>query len=148
MKDFYKFSLIGVFLLTFYQSNCQVVGILVDNEPVFTVDTDVLIANYNANMQELSGLEVTFTSVEIVQVDTIYYLVFYNDGITTRSSLGNKLSGNDNNLLNVQGGTSCTTTDCSSSNTGCVPRLLFKGCTPCENEGKCTRTSSNYSLIE
>ena len=148
MKDFYKFSLIGVFLLTFYQSNCQVVGILADNEPVFTVDTDVLIANYNANMQELSGLEVTFTSVEIVQVDTIYYLVFYNDGITTRSSLGIKLSGNDNNLLNVQGGTSCTTTDCSSSNTGCVPRLLFKGCTPCENEGKCTRTSSNYSLIE
>ena len=148
MKDFYKFSLIGVFLLTFYQSNCQVVGILVDNEPVFTVDTDVLIANYNANMQELSGLEVTFTSVEIVQVDTIYYLIFYNDGITTRSSLGIKLSGNDNNLLNVQGGTSCTTTDCSSSNTGCVPRLLFKGCTPCENEGKCTRTSSNYSLIE
>ncbi|MDA0737118.1 hypothetical protein N9E60_02155 [Schleiferiaceae bacterium] len=148
MKDFFRLSLIGIFLLTFYQSTCQVVGALVDNEPVFTVDTDALIANYNANMHELSGLEVRFTSVEIVQVDTIYYLVFYNNDITTRSSLAIELSGRDNNLLNVQGGTSCTTSDCSSSNTGCVPRLLFKGCTPCENEGKCTRTSSNYSLIE
>jgi len=41
--------------------------------------------------------------------------------------------------------TSCTTSDCSSESDGCVPSHWTSACTPCNNGGKCTRTTSSVT---
>lgn len=146
MKNF----IIVIFLLisAFSLAQSQVVGQIVDNEPVFTVDETELINTYNTNMQLLTNLDVNFSNVQISQIDNEYFLVFSNNDFSVKSSLAITLSGPSNNLFYVESTTSCTTSDCSESNTGCVPKAIMKGCTPCPNEGECTKTVSSGSLIE
>lgn len=126
----------------------QVVGKIVDGTPTFTVNKTELTDVFNNNIQELTDLNLNFKTVEILDIDDEYFLVFLDEDKTARSALAITIEGGEVMFLNVQGGSTCTTVDCSSSAIGCYPRSIVKGCTPCSNNGKCTRTSSYTSLIQ
>ncbi len=146
MKKIIYFFCISLFYLLVLKGEvqAQVVGEVIDGVPTFTVDIDELIATYNANLLEVSGIDGEFNAAELKIYDEGGYLLIFS-GPDYKSVF---LASNEDNQVMVAGGTSCTTSDCASESTGCVPKSFLKGCTPCNNIGKCTRTTSNMSMIE
>lgn len=126
----------------------QVVGELQGGVPVITVDQQSLRSTYNTNLLTLSGIDGQFISVSLVistEAGIDYYLVF--NGPVYKSSLPANL-GSDGVSIVVIGTMSCTTSACSSEDSGCVPRGNGLSCSPCANKGTCTKTVSSNSMIE
>lgn len=126
----------------------QQIAVVQNGVPVFTVDSMALIATYNTNLYKASGIQGNFTKAQIIAGEESYVLVFSGGAYVSKlqmNTLGNNSAGNM--VLVAVGATSCTTTDCSEESTGCVPKTWLNGCTPCSNKGKCTRTTSNVSLL-
>jgi hypothetical protein len=121
------------------------IGYLVNNEPVFSVQKQMLISIFKKNLLNLSGIEAPFTDARIVKdAEGNYFLVFTGGIYKSTFSVFVK----NNNQLIARAGITCTTSDCADELTGCIPRVSGTACTPCENKGKCTKTVSNISLLE
>jgi hypothetical protein len=120
---------------------------------VITANKETLLKNYNSNLLKLSAITGNFTEVAITLIDGSYYLVF--KGTQYKSSLKLTSKPKTGRVLLIDEGdggggghVSCTTSDCSSEPTGCVPSKPGLACTPCANKGKCTKTVSLTSLLE
>ena len=121
----------------------QTIGRFENGQPVLDINKAQALRNFNRSMQSLTDIEDTFTEVKIVQhLDYSYALVFVG-----RSHLASFLVRNTGNgWLDVMASTTCTTTECSEEAKGCIPKT-GGGCTPCNNGGTCTKTSSDASLF-
>lgn len=126
------------------------IGVLEDGLPVIKGDKYALIKSWERNLLRLSRINAKFTDIYITEIgNEEYQLVFI--GNEFKSSFFVQKSENDK--LFVSGDTSCTTSDCSQEPRGCVVTYKLSkpgapgSCTPCSNGGKCTKTTSNFSMI-
>lgn len=128
------------------EDNWVEIGALVDGEPVITGDKDALLESWNTNLLKLSGINGDFNDVYIDDTEGDYLLVFKGNQI--QSSFYVELR--NSSAFFAAGDTSCTTSDCSQENRGCVVKY-DQGqpgyCSPCNNGGKCTKTTSNIAMI-
>ena len=112
--------------------------------PVLTADKTKMIAAYSANLLKMSNIDGGFNEEKIATgTDKQYYLIF--KGTSYKSTL---LLVADKSDLYAVGTTSCTTSDCLSEEWGCTPSASGMACTPCANQGKCTKTVTSFSMIE
>lgn len=123
------------------------VGVLSGGVPTLTINTTQALADYNANLFQASGIAGNFASIQLlVTPDGNYLLVF--TGASYKSSFFVKAVGKD---LMASTGTSCTTSACSQETFGCIPKYDEHPdngrCTPCANDGLCTKVSSSAALF-
>lgn len=130
-----------------FNSSAQIIGKITNNVPTITVDKPKLIKGFTSNLNANSQLNASFNNVEVINSGENFYLIFKGDNIRSTLMVTKELGSKGIYFLMAQGKTSCTTTDCSHEATGCVPNWLSKACDPCNNGGKCTRTTSSYSMI-
>jgi hypothetical protein len=122
-------------------SRLSSIGKIKNGTVAFTKDRDKLLANFNANLLTLSGIDGQFTTVSIKSYNPKqYYLVF--EGVKYKSTLSVVVTGP---YLIANGHTTCTTTACSSEQKGCVPDM--NACTGCANGGDCSKVVSGKSLL-
>jgi hypothetical protein len=150
MKKNLLFSLMALMMsisVACAQKNTTIVGKVEGDNAVLTADKALLLKAYNKNLQILSKIDGNFTDVAIVKVVNDYLLVF--SGEKYKSVL--IIEQNGQTLL-ARGQVSCTTSDCPQETTGCIPKFESGSelgtCTPCSNNGKCTKTVSSASLLE
>jgi hypothetical protein len=119
------------------------VGTMVDGEIVLNDKSSTLISTF----QKSQGL--SSNSAQVYSSDNnTYGLVFQGPNNLRTTYLA--VIGPDNGLYAIDG-TSCSTTDCSDEELGCIPvysntipgQSGIGTCSPCSNEGKCTKTVSN-----
>ncbi|MBZ9730197.1 hypothetical protein LB467_10915 [Salegentibacter sp. JZCK2] len=131
------------------EGNWLEVGVIRDGQPVITGDKKALLESWNSNLLKLSGIKGDFTDVYIYGTDGGYQLIF--KGSVFQSSF--YVKRNDSASLFAAGDTSCTTSDCPQEPEGCVVKYELSKpgapgyCSPCANGGKCTKTTSNFSMI-
>jgi hypothetical protein len=150
MKKSFLF-LLAPFLLLSCSSKGQTdtietpIGILVNRQPVFSVNVQNLINVFNANLAQASGINGNFTNADIIRIESgEYYLVFR--GATYKSAF--HVVVKNNTQLMARAGITCTTSECAEEVLGCIPGPYNTSCTPCKNKGKCTKTVSSESLLE
>lgn len=86
----------------------------------------------------------TISDVGFIEDNGLYYLVA--TGSTSSDPIKSALLMEESagGCLFISGGVitvTCTTTECSSETMGCMP--LNTACTPCQNGGACTKSSTN-----
>ena len=129
----------------------KVVGVLENGVPKLTVNQTDLLQVFNKNLLEESKIDGQFSSVNLIKYQTHYLLVF--KGASLKSSFlvdAGKKDSNGNASLVAVNKTSFTTSACASEQFGCVPDGNVGGgaCTPCANQGACTKTVSSNSLLD
>lgn len=135
------------FSCTHAQMGWLAIGEIQDGKAVLTADKTELLRAYNQNLQRFSGINGEFTEVSIeTAAQGGYTLVFL--GKAYKSTF--RVEKADGTVLRVNYTISCTTSDCSQETGGCEPR--FNGgdrgnCSPCSNDGECTKTVSSSSLL-
>ena len=144
-------AIMGLLAFTFHVSAQKVVGLIENGEPKLTLNAQDLIKTYNKKLFEVSKIDGQFSSVNIIKYQTYYLLVF--KGAKLKSSFlvtpGAK-DTNDKISLFAANKVTCTTSACASEQFGCVPDGKVRGgaCTLCGNNGVCTKTVSNNSLLD
>jgi hypothetical protein len=143
MKNVFLLLIVFSFALTNCSSTSRLssIGKIKNGDIVFTQDKNKLLANFNANLLTLSGIDGQFTTVNIKSYNKKqYYLVF--EGAKYKSTFSIDVRGD---YLTVSAFTTCTTSACSGEQKGCVPNM--NACTPCGNGGACTKNVSIRSLL-
>jgi hypothetical protein len=152
---FFKFFVVVLYLLSFQNNPAKaqevktLVGTLEKEQPVITIDKAKMLEVYNAYLLKYTSIDAKFTQVEILkntsegQPEEPYFLVF--KGKVYASSFVVIEEGSN---LYALASISCVTEDCSSEDFGCTPKRSQTSCFPCNNKGKCTKTVSEYSMIE
>ncbi|MFO7743756.1 MAG: hypothetical protein R6V36_00055 [Psychroflexus sp.] len=132
-----------------FEGNWLKVGVIRDGQPLITGDKNTLLESWNSNLFKLSGIKSNFTDVYIYGADGDYQLIF--KGPEFQSSFYVKRSDSDS--LFAAGDTSCTTSACLEEAEGCIVKYKLSKpeapgyCSPCANGGKCTKTTSSFSMI-
>jgi hypothetical protein len=131
------------------EGNWVEIGVIRDGNPVIIGDKEALLESWNSNLLKYSGIRGNFTEVFINYSDGDYQLIF--KGPDFQSSFYVKKE--NSNSLYAAGDTSCTTSEGSQEPEGCVVKYELSKpgapgyCSPCANGGKCTKTTSNFSMI-
>lgn len=126
------------------EKNKTLIGLLEGGQPRFTVDQSDLISVYKANLLKFSNIDADFTDVDIVIAPDKQYLLVFRSALY-KSSFA--VTSADSKLYAINN-VSCTTSECSSEKMACSPKTGEPVCSPCSNNGKCTKTVSSVSLIE
>lgn len=132
--------------LSYAQKGWGTIGSVHDGKTTLTIDKAATLKAYNANLLKHSGIDGQFTDFKLWPIEGGNYALVFS-GTTYKSTFFVKAEGTD---LRAMLGTSCTTTDCSSEPRGCI--VKYDGgdigyCSPCANEGKCTKTSTSEELF-
>ncbi len=108
-----------------------------DGYTLETADARAIIATVENSMSiEYPNEILKFGMSEIKKIDESYYMVVKSGDYISTTLLKNV--GNDK-LISV--GISCTSKQCSSSPTGCIPRQDRKSCSKCNHgAGDCVKT--------
>ena len=128
------------------------IGYMKDGMPVFTINMKEALKTLSENMKKFSGIDENFTDMYIVNDEKDYNLVFSGDTYRTSfyvkvEKTSERLDSGASHTLMAATNISCTTSDCSSEPRGCMVMydnddLGIPYCSPCSNEGKCTKTTS------
>jgi opacity protein-like surface antigen len=147
MKKIALMTIMAVAIVS-YNTSAQVykvVGTLNNGTPVKTVDTAQMLSALNSKLLSLSGIDAQLTNAVIISINGSYYLKF--TGSAYKSLFRIIVEGT---TLKADASTTCTTSDCASEPHGCEPTLgsgtIY--CSPCANNGKCTKISSTGSLLD
>jgi hypothetical protein len=140
----YEFPVLG--------KNWKEVGYVRGGAPTLTFNKELALQTLSDNMREYEGIEEEYTSVYIVTTDDGYNLIFEGDMYRTafyiqEVTLNTKLSASSaSSSLIAHVSIACTTSDCSSEARGCIGGYdedeETPYCIPCENGGKCFKTST------
>ena len=114
---------------------------IINNKAVIIADKEVLLKNWNINLEKYEGIKGEFTNIEVKEINKNYYLVA--TGKVYKSSIILVQIAKTNSYEGA--GISCTTSDCASSD-GCVPDDTKTKCSPCVLN--CTKTTTSHSLIK
>jgi hypothetical protein len=144
-------TLVVLASFTFNVSAQKIVGAIETGNPEITLNKQDLIKTFNKNLLEASKIDGQFSSVSLIKYKTDYLLVF--KGAKLKSAFLVTQGAKDargNITLVAANKTTCTTSACASEQFGCVPDGNVGGgaCTPCANNGVCTKTVSNNSLLD
>lgn len=148
-KHFVLLAFLSAIAISNIHAQSVIAGEIINGTPTLTMEKSAILKAYNSNLLKYSGIDGQFTDVSIKSgVGNIYFLLF--TGKNYRSSL--MLINNGGKL--APSGTSCTTPDCASEPHGCEvtygtgPNVGTVYCSPCGNQGRCIKTSTNTSLLE
>jgi|GEM_PF-5823302 len=123
-----------------------VIGQLNDGNPSFVADSSILKSDWQHYLNSsLEGSDCHLNHIFFLSNDGKYYLAVAGSqgDLPIRSTL--PLTQSPAGCMYVTGLTiTCTTNDCASESFGCIPNLT--SCTPCSNNGKCTKSISNTPL--
>jgi len=104
--------------------------------------------NYNKNLLSRSNIDAKFNKVTIVEYEKGTFLLVFS-GANYKSAFAVTATANK---LMAETTTSCTTSDSSQETYGCLVKYEsgseISYCSPCSNGGRCTKTTSNSSLLE
>lgn len=134
-------------IFTLHAQDNLAVGKIVNDKPVLTANADLLCKTLSQNLSSQSNIHAAFTSVELLQDNKSYLLIFHGGKYKTtfRGTVDN------NFVVVVNPKASCTTSDsgCSKDPNGCVPTSgQGCACTGCPANATCTKTCSSSSLLE
>ena len=130
---------------SFVQSgNAQQIAQLVNNQPIWTINTGALISCWNTKLKTDAQIDAQINTLHIVNTENGYLLV--GSGAAYTSNLALVTVNQNGNTVLVCGNISCTSKECATT-TGCVPSADKTKCTPCGllNTGDCTKTVSSLS---
>ncbi len=116
---------------------------VIDGKPVIIADKEVLLNNWNNNLEKLSSIKGEFTELDAVIINDKYYLVA--TGKLYKSAILLEEIDKTNKLMGT--GITCTTKDCATLNGACVPKPNKTACTDCGYNGDCTKTTTGVSLV-
>lgn len=132
----------------FSQQKQTQVGVIENGKAVLTADKTTLMTNYNKNLLTRSKIDAKFSDVAIVEYERGKFVLVFS-GPNHKSAFAITIS---TNKALAETTTSCTTSDCSQETYGCLVKYESGSeigyCSPCANLGKCTKTTSNSSLLE
>ena len=118
--------------------NLKEVGKIENGNLILTVDANTICNSLSKNLARVSTVNEQFTKVDLVKIDSSYFIVFQGSKWTTTFAV----VANDGKLMaNV--GVSCSTSDASCSNSpDCAPSSNVGECvcTRCSNAATCTKT--------
>lgn len=141
-----KIVSLAIFLSFFMaqRSNAQQIAQLVNNQPIWTINTVALISCWNGKLKTEAQIEAQINTLQIVNTENGYLLV--GSGAAYTSKLALVTVNRDGNTVLVCGNISCTSKECATTS-GCVPSTDKTKCTPCGllNTGDCTKTVSSLS---
>jgi len=136
------------------ENNWKEIGYLKDGMPILTIDKTQALKTFSENMKKFANIDENYTDVYIVNDGEDYNLVF--KGKEYRSSFYVKTVASTSAttvspILVAGPRITCTTSDCSSEPTGCAVKYDNDNtglpyCSPCSNEGKCTKTAISSDL--
>lgn len=114
---------------------------------IITVSTSDLLHDFEASLLSEEGINGNFTAVAIINIGGDYFLRF--NGSSYSSTVVLTTNGYDTNgdliiACAAAETISCTTSECASQG-GCNP--VGSVCSKCSNDGKCTRTTTAYSMM-
>ena len=116
---------------------------VIDGKPTIIVDKEVLLNNWNVNLEKLSSIKGEFSELDIAIINDNYYLIA--NGKVYKSAILLEQIDKTNQLKGT--GITCTTKDCATLNNACVPKPNKTACTDCGYNGDCTKTTTGVSLI-
>jgi hypothetical protein len=144
----FLFVFLCICVNVFAQRQTTQVGVIENGSATFTANKDSLLTNYNKNLRSRSNIDAKFNNVNIVEYEEGKFLLVFS-GPNHKSVFA--VFANERKALMAVTTTSCTTSDCSQETYGCLV-MHEQGseigyCSPCANGGKCTKTTSNRSLL-
>ena len=149
MKAIKKFALVIAILFVQFRTEAQTinlkeVGKIENNNLVLTRDAKTICKALSKNLAKVSNVKEKFTKVDLVEIDSRYFIVFQGGKWKTTFAV----VANEGKLLaNV--GVSCSTTDTDCSNSpGCAPSSNVGEClcTRCPGNATCTKTCTTEIL--
>ena len=149
MKTIKKLALVIAVLLAQFSAEAQTtnfkeVGKIEDGKLILTADAKTMCKSLSENLAKISNVTEQFTKVDLVEIDSRYFIVFQGSKWKTTFAV----VANEGKLLaNV--GVSCSTSDTGCSNsTGCSPSNNVGEClcTRCPNDATCTKTCTTETL--
>lgn len=128
------------------QKVTTLVGKIENGSAILTLNKALTIKTYRAKLLKYSNIDGEFTNVEIIQLEKQAYLLVFS-GPIYKSSFYVEQTGSELRAIST---ISCTTSECSQEKYGCV--VKYDGgdigyCSPCANQGKCTKTSTGESML-
>jgi hypothetical protein len=128
------------------QKVTTLVGKIENGSAVLTLNKVQAIKTYRAKLIKYSNIDGEFTNVELLKLEKQNYLLVFS-GPTYKSSFFVEQIGSELRAIST---ISCTTSECSTEKYGCV--VKYDGgdigyCSPCANQGKCTKTSTGESML-
>jgi hypothetical protein len=144
-------TLVVLASFTFNVSAQKIIGGIENGNPEITLNKQDLIRTFNKNLLEASKIDGQFSSVSLIKYKTDYLLVFKGAKLKSAFLVTQGAKDASGNITLVAANkTTCTTSACASEQFGCVPDRNVGGgaCTPCANNGACTKTVSNSSLLD
>jgi len=148
-KALFLFLFFSIYLNVFSQRKTTQIGVIENGKVIFIANKGTLLTNYNKNLLSQSNIDARFNNVNIVEYEKGKYLLIFS-GPNHKSALA--VFADENQKLMAETTTSCTTSDCSQETYGCLvkyePGAEIGYCSPCANGGKCTKTTSNESLLD
>lgn len=114
----------------------QVIGNFDGVNFTYVVPKEELLENWNGNLLELEKIDAQLTEINFIIIDGEFYL--RAKGASYKSTLVLNIDDDGN----ATAGISCTSSTCSTSSTGCVPKKDKLGCTDClwRGAGDCKKT--------
>jgi len=138
MKKFIFFALIIVFLINNTGCSAQNAGTITDGKIKFNAPESTILLKWNDMLKQNAGIDAQLTGIELMETDEGTYLMAKGEEYTSVMLL----EVNDQDGSFKVAGVTCTSKDCSSSETECVPRSSGKSCTPCKG-GDCSKSVSS-----
>ena len=127
-----------VFLIQSVGCSVQSAGIITDGKIKFNSSESVILIKWNDMLKQNTELDAQLNRIELMETDEGTYLVAKGEEYSSIILL----EIDDHTGSFKVGGVTCTSKDCSSSETECIPRSSGKSCTPCKG-GDCTKSVSN-----
>ena len=150
MKAIKKLALVIAILFVQFSTEAQTtnfkeIGKIVNGNLVLTRDAKTICKALSKNLAKVSNVKEKFTKVDLVEIDSHYFIVFQGSKWKTTFSV----VANEGKLLaNV--GVSCSTKEKNCSNSpGCSPSTNVGEClcTRCPNDETCTKTCTTETLF-
>lgn len=147
-KVLFLFLTFCICVNVFSQQRQTQVGVIENGKAVLTANKTNLLTNYNKNLLTRSNIDAKFSDVAIVEYEKGKFVLVFS-GPNHKSAFAVTINANK---AMAETTTSCTTSDCSQETYGCLVKYESGSeigyCSPCANGGKCTKTTSNSSLLE
>lgn len=149
MKIIKKFALALAILLSQFTTEAQTVnlrevGKIENGNLILTVDANTICQSLSKNLARVSTVNEQFTKVDLVKIDSSYFIVFQGSKWKTTFAV---VAIDGKLMANV--GVSCSTSDTSCSNSpDCAPSSNVGECvcSRCSNAATCTKTCTTETL--
>ncbi len=137
-------NFIKLVLFTLFICACSQEELSLDEYSLDKKEEKAIVKLLETNLTAATKSSIKIESTELKKIGDSYYLVSKHSNKTTTTLL--KIE-NKNQLRYA--GVSCTSSNCASSSTGCIPKPDGKACTKCDKfSGDCVKTVTSDQFTE